>query len=711
MPLALVFTSAPRGLVPGRSGYVTVARHAAMSPRLAELLEAIGTPHGAADGATFTLRRVEAGGSRWRVLSRFAAGGLDHTRRDNRIAHHLAFAEDELAALPPPADVARRWSGWISRWEGDPAFLPEASLDLRPGQPLIPCAGWREACGSGAKASWLVAGGGARSLGLSGNLEPTAWLRLLAESGALLGSAAWDVPFTTDASVTGTAGFTWRCQPTGGDIDLNLAHAQPAPEGPEARRASLGVGSSGTPRATAPRLAQASAPGSAAEGSRQPLVLALALLLAVALGAGGWLLLRKPAPPPAPPPIARPAAPSPAEIESARNLLRDQRALSAIDEAVQRDDVARAGRLWAELARAAPAFAQRNAEPTLARIRARLAASVARSLGDQLDKPEVAGDPAKAAAVAAEAETALALGAELGIPADRARRALESLRDRARLVASLDIRPTLVVPGRWVTGNAGPALPAAADFELGPEAGAEIRTFLSEGLVGGPGSVARGGIRLVAFRHLAHRDPRQPRMAEASIEPGASSVYAGETTTGGARPALSLSVGTRANAVSLNLPVRPGPDFLSSAQGLELVNAKGRRLCVVLLPSEAALDPLPLPLDALTPDPVTEALGPAPWIEPTLGSARVSGARLGLYPAGQAFPDRVIPSMVSPPSQVDTALLRLAAGTAGPMPRAELAERQRLAREGDRRQAGAPWTLRAVNLRGESVLTLAEIRD
>jgi hypothetical protein len=45
------------------------------------------------------------------------------------------------------------------------------------------------------------------------------------------------------------------------------------------------------------------------------------------------------------------------------------------------------------------------------------------------------------------------------------------------------------------------------------------------------------------------------------------------------------------------------------------------------------------------------------------------------------------------------------------MPRAEVADRQRRAREGDARGAGAPWTLRAVNLQGEPVLTLAEIRD
>jgi len=711
MPLALVFTSAPRGLSPGRSGYVTVARQEAMPARLVEQLESIGTPHATPGGATFTLRALEAGGVRWRILSRFTAGGLDHTLRDNRLAHHLAFAETELAALPPPADVARRWTGWLDAWEGDPAFLPPLRLDLRPGQPLIPCAGWREACGSGAKASWLVADGGPAARSLSGSLDAAGWLRLLAEAGALLGPGAWDAGFTTDSAATGSAGFTWRCQRAGGDIDLGQARDLPPPEGPEARRGSHGI-------SPPPSLGRANARtrplASQEPASRAPLAVgAIVGASLLVLVAGAWLVLDRGQPPsPSPPPApATPSAPSVAEIEAARQLMRDQRALAEIDEQLQRDEVAQAARLWTELAKVAPGFAQRNAEPTLARIRSRLAASASRALGIRLDTPVTAGDPSRAAALAAEAEAVLALGEAIGIPDDAARAGLAEVRDRARLVAGLDIRRTLIVRGRWVTASAGPALPASADFDLDPETGDEVRRFLAEGIVGGPGTLARGGIRLVDFRHLAHRDPGQPRMAVATLEPGASSIYAGEAVAGGARPSLSLTVGTRANTVSLNLPGRPTEAFLAAPRGLELVNAAGRRLCLVLLPPGANLEPLVLPLSALSPDPVTQALGAAPWIEPALTSARLSGARLGIYPAGHEFPDRAIPSLVSPPSQLDTTLLRLAAGSGGPMPRAEVAERQRRARAGEAREAGSPWTLRAVNLQGESVLILAEIRD
>ena len=114
MPLQLVFTSAPQGLTPGRSGYCTVARHRAIPDRLAQLLESVGTPHELPEGETFTFRTLEAGDRHWFVLSRFVARGLDYTQRDNRLAHHLIFTAEEAALLAPPAALAARWKDWLA---------------------------------------------------------------------------------------------------------------------------------------------------------------------------------------------------------------------------------------------------------------------------------------------------------------------------------------------------------------------------------------------------------------------------------------------------------------------------------------------------------------------------------------------------------------------------------------------------------------------
>lgn len=160
MPLQLIFTSAPQGLAAGRSGFCTVARHREMPERLVQLLESLGTPHAAGEGETFTCRSLEASGRRWLVLSRFVARGLDYTRRDNRLAHHLVFTQEEVAVLPPAASVALRWKGWTDEWKDRSRWLEgsDRPLTLSKDAPLSPAVTWREETGTGSKAAWLVQG-------------------------------------------------------------------------------------------------------------------------------------------------------------------------------------------------------------------------------------------------------------------------------------------------------------------------------------------------------------------------------------------------------------------------------------------------------------------------------------------------------------------------------------------------------------------------
>ncbi|MDP4775770.1 MAG: hypothetical protein NWS11_06690, partial [Opitutales bacterium] len=244
MPLQLVFTSAPQGLTPGRSGYCTVARHRAVPDRLAQLLESVGTPHELAEGETFTFRTLDAGDRHWFVLSRFVARGLDYTQRDNRLAHHLIFTAEEAALLAPPAALAARWKGWLAEWTGAPAWLEgeDRPLALEPAGALSPALTWREVTGTGAKAAWLVDATSATTVGLRNPPANATLLRLLAESSALIGKAAWHATFTTDARLTGETGFVWAAyaeRPA--TIDFVDARTQPAPTGDLARQAAAGL--------------------------------------------------------------------------------------------------------------------------------------------------------------------------------------------------------------------------------------------------------------------------------------------------------------------------------------------------------------------------------------------------------------------------------------------------------------------------------------
>jgi hypothetical protein len=259
MPLQLLFTSARQGLVPGRSGFCTVARHRAMPERLAQLLEGLGTPHDAPTGATFTFRLLEAAGQRWYVLSRFVARGLDYTQRDNRLAHHLAFSQEEAMVLPPPAALAYRWDQWKDEWSGEPTWLEgEAKpLILKPGPALTPAATWRQVAGTGAKAAWLVDATGPAEVALLNCADQDTALRLLAESAALLGKSGWAATFTTDVGVSGADGFRWCLGHTAGRAEIDLAQAadQPAPTGDLARAAAMGLTATASAAATntAPR--------------------------------------------------------------------------------------------------------------------------------------------------------------------------------------------------------------------------------------------------------------------------------------------------------------------------------------------------------------------------------------------------------------------------------------------------------------------------
>src|ERR1017187_387121 len=94
MPQQLLYTSAPRGVVAGRSGYCTVARSATMREALMLRLEQLSyyqhlSLTGAPERPILAYRIVDIRGSRFHVLTRLQDAGLDFTGRTNFTAHHL----------------------------------------------------------------------------------------------------------------------------------------------------------------------------------------------------------------------------------------------------------------------------------------------------------------------------------------------------------------------------------------------------------------------------------------------------------------------------------------------------------------------------------------------------------------------------------------------------------------------------------------------
>ena len=98
MAWQLIYTSAPRLLEAGRSGFGTVARHRAIHPLLVTTLERDSQfdRAAAAGRVIFAHRILTAAGARCHVLTCIRDAGADYTGRTNHIAHCKAALVQRL---------------------------------------------------------------------------------------------------------------------------------------------------------------------------------------------------------------------------------------------------------------------------------------------------------------------------------------------------------------------------------------------------------------------------------------------------------------------------------------------------------------------------------------------------------------------------------------------------------------------------------------
>ncbi len=103
MPQKLIYTSAPRLLQAGRSGFGTVAMSRGISPQLVKSTERCsqfsrerGLP---SDRVIFAYRTEKTGEGLWHVLSCIRDAGADYSGRTNHEAQHLIFSEREASEL------------------------------------------------------------------------------------------------------------------------------------------------------------------------------------------------------------------------------------------------------------------------------------------------------------------------------------------------------------------------------------------------------------------------------------------------------------------------------------------------------------------------------------------------------------------------------------------------------------------------------------
>ncbi|HUD83021.1 MAG TPA: hypothetical protein VMQ67_05940, partial [Candidatus Saccharimonadales bacterium] len=167
MPWQLIYTSAPRGLLSGQSGFCTVARSADLREALVQRLEQISSYHYlrvsavGTDGGNPTIsafRILDIRGAKYLVLTRIQPCGLDFTARTNHLARHLIFQAGDLGQLPSPAAILRNWNGWSATWQGEPRLLEDVPVDEFRGiqKPTFPARAWLQMTGDAGRAAGLL---------------------------------------------------------------------------------------------------------------------------------------------------------------------------------------------------------------------------------------------------------------------------------------------------------------------------------------------------------------------------------------------------------------------------------------------------------------------------------------------------------------------------------------------------------------------------
>ena len=203
MALELIYTSAPRGLRAGTSGYCTLAQTRDLREDLASALErrSLFTHEAQGNSPTyFSFRNLTLGGRTWKILSRARDAGLDFTGRRHYLAHHLVLEPSEEWPGIQPVDVLLGWKGWKESWNQPPGeLMPLTAEEIFEGLPriVLPAREWKRQTGD---AGWAVLPHRLTSpVGwLAGDLSSEDLLRLMGESAALLEESqrgrSWLIP-------------------------------------------------------------------------------------------------------------------------------------------------------------------------------------------------------------------------------------------------------------------------------------------------------------------------------------------------------------------------------------------------------------------------------------------------------------------------------------------------------------------------------------
>lgn len=685
MARQLVYASAPSGFSPGRSGYCTVARSPGLRDRLVRELE-LASSHEVGEGEAFTFNIHRLGGETYAVITRYGDAGPDYTGRASTIAHHLVFEPSEIASLPPPADIARRFAGWCERWDGPAAALPDdLKPELRGPAATLPAATWKRLAGDAGKAALFCdASGRAKPGRPPATADRDDTLALLAEASLILDDKGWTTPFTTRRREPDS----WAVWHTSGAV---IPSALPDPgASPRATLARAGAMAASVPlggnvtRAAGPsRVTRAAGGGSAAagEGPDRKLLVGLGAGFGVLVVVAALALLLKGGPSDSDKPASPESRRTPEPVRKPESPL-----VARIRTALDAEDYFAATDLWLELKKESPESAADNVATLLPVIRNRLVPTSLDALLRTITRAKDIPAPAEIArlrkTIATLSDKARAVEASVTGAQSAELTAVSETLSRMEIVARA-VPVCTFAESEWTVAEDGEStLVTNASFV---EAAA-FRAYLAE--PHGPLEAT-----LSRFEGFGIGSPATLRASVGAkdLSPGRALIV--RDAAGAPAMTLSFDTGGRLN-VTRRMPKTGGASALGERRSvaLTLADAKsGKSHTLVMLTPGDTPKPLRLRLAAL--ETRDDTVSPPLWLSETLYARLNAVRRPALVPFGYNGDSRSLPSLEAPRSVLEQALrARMAAISETDPRRAKLAAAL-AGLPANPIDAGAPWAV------------------
>lgn len=239
MAYRIIYTSAPRLLQAGRSGFGVVARHKEVPQDVVEFSERISLFSRAAgfpvDRVVYAYRVFRAPSGSWHIMSRISDAGASFTGRTNHLAEHLVIDEVEVQKLvtacgtPAGVMLACAWPGFFgdSRWLSPLEAWQATALRANPYGDK-----WAELCpdGNPKRRRLLSCGSGVATPiffeypdRLRSPVGAKEVLRLFGESESDCAKRGWGCAFTTDLQPSDNqADFQWIGLPSSSPLAASL---------------------------------------------------------------------------------------------------------------------------------------------------------------------------------------------------------------------------------------------------------------------------------------------------------------------------------------------------------------------------------------------------------------------------------------------------------------------------------------------------------